>query len=101
MPNDPLALVKLRTGARVFEVMVTAITISLKELLKANFVAFYEAVEVARNPGHRLFGNTGTVLCERGLLQEDGQMHDNIRAIILASVEGESIHLHLVDPVAH
>jgi len=100
MSQGPLDLVELRTGAKVFEATLVAITVSLEDLLRANFTAFYELVEIARNPNHKPFGNAVTVLHERGLLDEDGQMHDTIRDVVLASAEGEGTRLCLVNPVA-
>lgn len=90
---------RLRTLAVVPTSVVATTTIALNALLEAGYVvAAYELVELARDPKYQLFGNTGDVLTRFGLLA-NGQLHDTVRDIILASFDGNDLNLTLVNPV--
>jgi hypothetical protein len=78
--------------------MVSVVWVALQDLLAANSVAFYEFVQLCRNREHKLFGNTAEVLGTRGWIN-DGQPHDATRSIVLASVEGDDLAMHLVSPL--
>lgn len=63
-------------------------------LKTAQGVAFYEVNELAKDVDHRLF-------CKPEVLYDlvsemDGTMHDDVRAVILASVTGEGLNLGLL-----
>ena len=89
----------LRTGEEVPAALVSVVMISLEALMKQNPVAFYELVQISRNPGHKLFGNTSKVLQQFALIEADGQPCDATRLIVLAATEGEGLALKLVQPV--
>lgn len=89
---------RLRTGEDVLSLMVAVTVESLRRLMRERPVDLHEAVEKARNPGHRFWGQSGERLAADGLVNSDGTMHEQIRSIILAAVEGEGLQLRLVNP---
>ena len=92
--------VTLHTGHSHAKALVAVVTMLLRDMLdKGEGIAFYEAVMLARNPNHRLFGNVGEKLTAYGILQ-DGRMRDAVREIIVASVEGEGLSMRLRSPLA-
>lgn len=100
MPSDTSAHVTLRTGSQVSEATLVHILCILEALQHGNAIEFFTCVAIARDPKHKpLVDGAKAELQELGLLQSDGNMHDDTRAIILASVEGEGGELHLVNAV--
>lgn len=91
------AVVTLRNGREVPRALVTPVLLSLEALLGRHPVALFELAALARDPSHALFGNTGQVLAELGLT-EDGKLHDAVRDIVLAAIDGEGFDLRLVSP---
>ena len=91
--------VTLDTGQEHPTPLVTATMMNLRSLMEDHPIAAYELVELCRDPTHRLFGNTGDVLRERGLLEGDGQPHQAVKEIVLASVAGKDASLTFANPV--
>lgn len=89
---------RLRTGAAVSEPLVTSVTITLRHLLETDQIAFYEAVMMARQPGYVPFGNTAAALHRLDFIDIYPNLHDTIRDVILASVEGDALSLHMISP---
>jgi hypothetical protein len=71
----------------------------LRNLLTQHPIAFYELVQVCKNPNHKLFGKTGEILGRFAIVQPDGGVHDSIRNIVLSAVEGEDYSIQLTNPV--
>lgn len=88
----------LRNGRDVPGPVVRVTVLSMERLLENNPVAFVEAVEVARDPSHRPWGQTGKVLAGAGLTGAGGRMHGAMRDVILACTEGDGAGLRLVSP---
>jgi hypothetical protein len=100
MTDQAIETVTLHTGHVHAKSQVVLVGMLLSNMLdKGEGIAFYEAVMLARNPNHRLFGNTGEKLTSFGILQ-NGRMHDATREIIVASVEGEGLSMRLRSPLA-
>lgn len=100
MTDQAIETVTLRTGHSHAKALVILVNMRLSSMLNnGEGIAFYEAVMLARNPNHRLFGNAGEKLAAFGLLQ-DGRMHDATREIIVASVEGEGLSMRLRSPLS-
>jgi hypothetical protein len=98
--TEPTSTVTLRSGHVHAAPLVAVVTVLLGNLLEdGEPILFYEAVTLARNPAHRLFGNAGEKLEARGILQ-DGRMHEATREIIVASVEGEGLGMKMRSPIA-
>lgn len=89
----------LRTGEEVPTPIATVVFASLKNLFETDPVAFYELVEISRDPKHELFGCTGDVLRARRLIENNGQPHDVSRLVILAAADGVGMELKLVSPI--
>lgn len=89
----------LRTGKEMLSALVGAVMLSLEELIEKNPIAFYELVQLVRNPNHQLFGNAGDILRKFNFIEIGGQPHDMTRQIILAATEGEGLNLKLVPPI--
>jgi hypothetical protein len=98
MPDNPLELVRLRGGGEEPAALVAVTLLNLKSLLKNHPIAFYELAHLARNRDHRLFGNTGEALRARGLTGPDNHLHDSLRAIIKAAVDGDGMEMALRNP---
>lgn len=91
--------VTLRTGHTHAAPLVAVVHMLMRSMLDdGEPILFYEAVMLARNPRHRLFGNSGEKLEKRGIL-ESGQMHEATREIIVASVEGDGMGMKLRSPL--
>ncbi len=91
--------IKLRNGTEEHKGLVTALMMSLGELLKSKPIAFYELVSLARSPGHELWGNTREVLSGLMLVDQQGNVHDSCRNIILSATEGDGLELTLRSPI--
>ncbi|MER6605893.1 hypothetical protein ABT282_08255 [Streptomyces sp. NPDC000927] len=94
----------LRTGAEVPEMTIRPIYMAMASLFgndvsAVHVIAGLELVALARDPGHELFGVAGEVLESMGLVDESHQMHESIRCVVLASIEGEGSDVHVVSPV--
>jgi hypothetical protein len=96
--------VTLKNGSKEPDVLIAATMLSLRDLLARDPITFYEAVMVARDRDHRLFGTTGVKLVQLGLLSRRGdgsyEMHDSLRNVIRSAVEGDLLEMTLGDPVA-
>ena len=89
----------LRTGEEVPTPLVGAVVLVLETLVEKNPIAFYELVQISRNPKHKLLGNTGDILRDLALIEANGQPCDATRLIVLAATEGEGLALKLVQPI--
>lgn len=93
VPSDTI---KLRTGVETYKPMLLVVTTALRHLLNSNPIAFYEVVMLARNPNHKMFGNTAAILEGLKLLVA-GRLDNSTRDIILASVDGEGTSMQMVN----
>lgn len=95
--------VTLRTGAEAPASVVRVVMLSLDKLMDTHPIAVYELAEACRDPQHVMFGRTGEVAAEIGLieLRDDGtaEMHDVTRDIILAATVPAGLDIELRDPV--
>lgn len=78
-------MLTLTNGHKVADITV-ATTLMSADAVAADPIAFFEMVELAKNPAHRLFGNTGALLERVGIIQA-GIMLDDVRAVIDAAFE--------------
>jgi hypothetical protein len=97
-PTD-LPLSTLPDGTTVPTVTLRTTMMSLRRLCETNPVAAYELVEICRDPGHEPFGDTGEVLQRLGLVHANGRVHDDTRAVVLASMSVDEVGVTL-KPVA-
>ncbi len=93
-------IVTLKNGEQVPGIAVSSVMVGLRSLIEELPIVFYEAVMLARDPQHSLFGTSGDHLKERGLIDSSGHMHDLVRAVVVSAVEGEELEMVLGSPVA-
>ncbi len=94
-------MVKLRNSKiEELRTLVSVIYMSLEKLLEEQPTAFYDIVMMARDKNYKPFGKNGEVLAQLVLINKDNSMHDSIKNIILASVEGDMMEMKLVNPIA-
>jgi hypothetical protein len=98
---NELVVTHLRNGDEVPAVVVTTTMLSLQKLLAEQPIAFFELVEVCRDPLHKLFGNTGSTLYySYGLATSPaGDIHEMVRSIVLSAVTGDGFNLSLGSPL--
>ena len=95
--------VNLKNGTSEMRILVVSTYGILKEMLSdlEGAIAFYELVEVCKNPSHQVFSSKQKeYLINRALMQPDGRIHQSVRNIVLSAVQGEGLGLSLVDPIA-
>jgi len=92
----------LRTGKTTLVPLLKVLTLSLRGLFESKPISAYEFVQLCRDPSHQLFGRTGAELLELSLVEMRGTeyvVREDVRDIVLASIEGEELGMHLVNPV--
>ena len=90
----------LRTGEVIPEPTVATTMVTLRSLAADDYLAFFEFVELCRNDSHKLWDdNVEKKLRSLSLIQSDGRVHGDVRAIVLATVQGDGAHIVLVSPV--
>lgn len=105
-----MEMMTLKDGAQVPAPTVMTTAISLQALLNKSATAFFELAELARNPDHKIWGgvNYGSnsaweALEDSGPVTRYGdelRLHDDTKAVILNSTEGEGLQLGLASPIA-
>lgn len=76
------------------EPLETAIKMSVELIFERHPIAFYELVQVCRDPDHKLFGNTGEILEAYSLLQEGtSRPHTAVKEVVLANTKGEGLNM--------
>jgi hypothetical protein len=93
---------KLRTGIEEAEPLVKVTVMSLRELWKSGLpgtLAVYDLVERCKNPSYNIFKKNLETLQDLSLIDSNGNIHDSIKNIVLASVEGEGMKMKLVSPI--
>jgi hypothetical protein len=94
-----MEMLELKDGSRVAEPTVRTTLLTLQAVRDAHPLALFEAVQIARDPGHEPFGNLGSVLSGYGLIDADGTMHDDTRHVVLSAARGSALDLTLANPV--
>jgi hypothetical protein len=96
-----MKIVKLKNGSEEAMVLVTATMLALQSLLlQTDAIAFCELVMKCRGSAHELFGNTQEVLKKLSLVDQNGEVHDSTRNIVLSAAVGEGLNLSLQSPIA-
>jgi len=93
--------VTLRTGEVIPEPTVATTMVTLRSLAADDYLAFFEFVELCRNDNHKLWDDgVEKKLKSLSLIQADGRVHRDVRAVVLAAVQGDGAHLVLRSPDA-
>ena len=103
--DTPANMVTLKNGETVPKQLVNVMVISLEELIKEDFIAFYELVMACRDHNHVTYGDTHEVLERLALIEgrdDSGKVriHDLTRSVVLSAVEGKDFQMRLVNPIA-
>ncbi len=92
--------VVLKDGSIVSETDLVSVSMALKELYEGEYLALFDLVKKCRNAGFQIptsqFGDSKKVLLKHKLVNEDGQVHDDVRKIVLNSIQGSGLELKLV-----
>lgn len=101
----------LKNGESEAKVLVNVVFMHLKTLLTQKEgndamdgmmrgMVVYELHQVCSGKQEKVWSQPiEDLLVQLGLMQEGGAVHSSIRNIVLNSLEGEGLDLHLVDPV--
>ncbi len=97
----------LKNGSTVFLTVAKVVLSIMKNLHKTDtntsLRALQELVYISYDSRHRLWGNTGFILLELGLLYKDGEqflhVHDSVRDIVRSSIRYNDAELVISDPV--
>jgi hypothetical protein len=95
--------VLLRTGIEEVKPLVKITMVILKRLYEEKPIVLYELAQLCRDRDHEPWGKCGDDLVERKLIQktENGyHVHDSIRNIVLAAIDGEGVDMVLRSPLA-
>ena len=92
-------ILKLRNGSEEGKSVVTCLMISLRRLLDDSPTAFYELVQLCKNPDHEVFVVALWKLKELCLVTPEGDVLGSIRNVVLSAVSDEGIDLTLGSPV--
>jgi len=91
--------IKLKNGAEILEVLAKTEMMTLKLLFKKHPIAFYELVQICRNPGHKIFSEREQkILTELSIIEKDGSVRSETRDFVICAVDGESLDMKIVDP---
>lgn len=90
--------VTLRTGVETPKPLVATMHMVCSNMMDKNPIAMFEAVSLARDSSHRLFGNSGEVLRDAAILDCSGGMCTSVREILCAIFEGEMLEMRLLGP---
>jgi hypothetical protein len=93
-------LVTLKNGSTEPKPAISATALAAKYLMKSDPIAFYELVEICRNPNHTPFENTAEKLQSMALLGSNKLPHATVRNVIVSAVEGEKLAMVWTNPVA-
>lgn len=100
-----MEMILLRNGSKEAKPLVEVGFSALQHLLDPDryvgikgVLMFSELVEKCRNPRHQIQERFAEELKKLMLLDERGEVHDSLRNIVLCSVEGEGLEMHLVSP---
>lgn len=95
-----LDMVTLANGSSVSKAALVSVTMNLKLFFKrGDAIELYELHEKCLNPEHRMYGQTGEV-AEAHALLSNGQMHADVRNIIMSSLHGSDFTWGLKNPLA-
>lgn len=98
-------MLTLKDGYKVSSMVLAVTQISLEELHKKEFFAFYDLVEKCKNSGYKFvkhpfgLGDPKDILKKYDLIAEDETVDDDIREIVVNSVKGYGLSLTLVSPL--
>jgi hypothetical protein len=97
--------VKLIDGCETSPGLVRAVQLGARTMMdKGLAIPLYEAVQLARDPSHTLFGRSGDILADLGWIDpfaQGVQLHKGVAEILRNMASGDGLDLSFVDPIAH
>lgn len=101
--SDPLEMKQLKNGGEAPASAVWTTMISLKDMMTGggipSILAVVDLAEYCRN-GKEITGRSRDLLVQRGLMKDDGRVHDIVRDVILSAGQGEGLTFSLGSPYA-
>ncbi|MFY9863104.1 MAG: hypothetical protein WAK58_04775 [Trebonia sp.] len=111
-----MKIAMLRNGEEVPMALAVTVTLSLQSLLAETqsrqdatekdaaialnkAMALNDANEIACDPGYEMEEQSRQILTSFGLLEADGRMRSDVRAVVLSAMGGEGADLHVGSPV--
>lgn len=100
-----IEMVKLRTGYEAVKPVLIATKMSIDALLEkgmAGFTALYDLREIAKDSSYiqKVFPSNLKMLQDLALVDGNGTVHDEIRQVVLALIDGDGIDMKIVNPLA-
>ncbi len=93
----------LRDGSQVLKVTVDAVMSNLMGAREDNMIAVVDLVERCRDDSFSFFANpfcdSRLILRKYELINERGEVHDEVKKVVLNAVQGEDLSLKLVSPL--
>jgi len=95
-------MIRFADGGEEHAPFVALMMDALKRLFDEEPMAFLEFVEKCRDSGHKLFGNSFTLLRRHQdlFISHDGKINDSIRRIVLHQVTGEGLGMTISPIIA-
>lgn len=98
-----VVMATLRDGYEVPQVTVVVTTRNLRAAAQENFVALFDLAEKCKDARYKFvsnaFGDSKAILKKWALIDESEKVNDDVRKIVLNSIEGEGLSLKLVSPL--
>jgi hypothetical protein len=115
-PAQVTKIARLRNGEEVPVALAAMVTLSLQSLLAETQPrrdateedavialkkerALFDANQLARDPGYEMWEQSRQILTSFRLLESDGKMRSDVRAVVLSAVRGKGADLHVGSPV--
>lgn len=103
MQKEEAKTVNLKNGTQSPEAVVAVVHVGLTGLLKQGIpgvLALYDLTNAARIDGGKVTDSQALkILAELSLVNEDGTMHDEVKNVVINSIEGEGMKMHIVSPL--
>lgn len=100
--SDEIEVVRLKNGSEEPKPFVVVTMMKLDNLTNSGFLgvfAFHELVMKCRDRNYRFFRQSEQTLKNFGFVQEDGNIEDSVRNVVLSAVEDDAVDMRLGSPV--
>lgn len=98
-----VSMVTLKDGYQVSSVALNTTLLSMQKVKQESDFIFSDLVNKCKNSAFRFIkhpgGDSKASLTKLGLMDEDGTIHDDIKKIVLNSIEGWNLSLKIVSPI--
>jgi hypothetical protein len=98
-----ITMATLRDGSKVAGSALHTVTRNIESVRQKNFLAFFDLVEKCKNPSYRFvvnpFADSKAILRKYGLIDENDRVHDDVRNIVINSIQGDGLSIELISPI--